>query len=238
MENDYLNEENVSEDDDFYDDKSFDEAHDEHEKPQQLEKGQKIAAISLAVFGVFIMIVWMAQFKNNLVSPLDSSRKSNNEIQQEAVCIGPECAGEDENLRFKDTDQDGLTDYDEINIYKTSPYLEDSDSDGLSDSAEISSEEDPNCPVGRDCYGSGLLSDEAEETDVESENLIPIDDSLIKAPVNISGDQEQDLNKILQGGGDAGSIRQALLDFGMDAETLNQISDEDLMASYQETLKQ
>jgi hypothetical protein len=244
MQNDYLNEDIDKGSEDVYND-SFDETQDrenedeEREEPQQLQRGQKITAIFLAIFGVFVIIIWMVQFKNNLVSPLDSNRKNNvNNTEQEAVCTGPECTGEDENLRFKDTDGDGLTDYDELNIYKTSPYLEDSDSDGLSDSAEINNEEDPNCPVGRDCYGSGLLSDEIEETEVENENLIPVDDSLLKAPVNTSSVQEQDLDKILQGSGDANTLRQALLEFGMDAETLNQISDEDLMSSYQETLSQ
>src|SRR3989344_3458461 len=48
-------------------------------------------------------------------------------------------------LSVKDTDGDGLNDYDELYIYKTSPYLEDSDSDGVSDSAEIQKGTNPNC---------------------------------------------------------------------------------------------
>ena len=36
-------------------------------------------------------------------------------------------------LSTRDTDQDGLSDFDEINIYQTSPYLKDSDSDGVDD---------------------------------------------------------------------------------------------------------
>ena len=37
---------------------------------------------------------------------------------------------QDLELRKKDTDRDGLNDYSELKIYKTSPYLADSDSDG------------------------------------------------------------------------------------------------------------
>ncbi|MBI5465864.1 MAG: hypothetical protein HY974_01075, partial [Candidatus Kerfeldbacteria bacterium] len=33
-------------------------------------------------------------------------------------------------LQTKDTDGDGLSDYDELYIYRTSPYLPDTDSDG------------------------------------------------------------------------------------------------------------
>lgn len=54
-------------------------------------------------------------------------------------------------LRTKDTDGDGLNDWDELNTYKTSPYVADSDSDGVSDSSEIALGQDPNCPKGRDC---------------------------------------------------------------------------------------
>jgi hypothetical protein len=37
---------------------------------------------------------------------------------------------DDEALKTKDTDGDGLSDWDEIHVYKTSPYLEDTDGDG------------------------------------------------------------------------------------------------------------
>lgn len=43
-----------------------------------------------------------------------------------------------ENLnRTKDTDNDGLSDYDELNVYGTSPYLEDTDLDKVSDYDEM-----------------------------------------------------------------------------------------------------
>lgn len=38
----------------------------------------------------------------------------------------------------KDTDNDGISDYDEIYVYKTNPLLKDSDNDGLSDLDELS----------------------------------------------------------------------------------------------------
>jgi len=62
-------------------------------------------------------------------------------------------AREAEALKQKDTDHDGLSDYAEINIYKTSPYLADSDSDGIPDAIEIAQGTDPNCPKGQTCGG-------------------------------------------------------------------------------------
>lgn len=56
-------------------------------------------------------------------------------------------------LQSKDTDEDGLSDYDELYRLKTSPYLSDSDSDGLSDGDEAAANTDANCPAGQTCTG-------------------------------------------------------------------------------------
>jgi len=53
-----------------------------------------------------------------------------------------------------DTDGDKLSDWEEINIYGTSPYLLDSDGDGLDDKTEIKSGSNPSCPEGKKCIGS------------------------------------------------------------------------------------
>lgn len=70
--------------------------------------------------------------------------------------IAPEVALEDrasiiEGLnRIKDTDLDGLSDYDELNTYNTSPYLEDTDLDGVSDYDEMLLGRDGEC-TGDNC---------------------------------------------------------------------------------------
>jgi hypothetical protein len=55
--------------------------------------------------------------------------------------------------KLLDTDHDGLSDYAELNIYHTSPYLADTDSDGVPDAIEIAQGTDPNCPKGQNCGG-------------------------------------------------------------------------------------
>lgn len=52
-----------------------------------------------------------------------------------------------------DTDRDGLSDAEEMNVYHTSPYVPDTDSDGLSDGQEVALGSDPNCPKGQTCQG-------------------------------------------------------------------------------------
>ena len=54
-------------------------------------------------------------------------------------------------MKTKDTDHDGISDYDELYVQQTSPYLADTDSDGLSDAVEVTQGTDPNCPQGKVC---------------------------------------------------------------------------------------
>src|SRR3989338_7451619 len=54
-------------------------------------------------------------------------------------------------LKQKDTDGDGLDDYNELYLYETSPYLPDTDSDGVPDGTETANNTNPNCPIGQDC---------------------------------------------------------------------------------------
>lgn len=50
-----------------------------------------------------------------------------------------------------DTDGDGISDYDEVNIFSTSMYLKDSDGDGITDDKEIKNGTNPNCAEGTQC---------------------------------------------------------------------------------------
>jgi len=199
---------------------------DANQAPEPLNKNQKIAAASLAVFAILIIVLWAAQLRNNIYGPFNSSPSGN--------LAATEATDQTQALKNKDTDGDGLSDYDELNVYLTSPYLADTDSDGLSDSAEIKNNTDPNCPQGRTCT-SGLIEETGGANNTASGTL----NSLLNQfgatnPTNPSASLNSEQLNALKNI-DAASLRQLLLQAGMDKTTLDKISDADLMTSYSET---
>ena len=219
----------------------------QNQPPQEpLNKNQKIAAASLAVFAVLIIVMWFAQLRSNIYGPFNSPAGQNQ--------IAADTQNSDEALKAKDTDGDGLSDYDELNIYNTSPYLEDTDADGFKDAEEVNGGTDPNCPKGKTCVG-GLLDDSNAATADASTSGSPV---LPDAGLNNLTGQNEALNSLLNQFGaaqsttaptadlsadqlnalkniDAASLRQMLIQAGMPKETLDKISDTDLLQSYSET---
>ena len=150
---------------------------------------------------LFVVALGAWQIKDTIFSPFERHPSG------EGSALFDESQNIDE-LRRKDTDQDGLSDFDELYVHGTSPYLPDTDSDGISDSAEIAAGKDPNCPKGQDCYTQTASSgdeSEAEESDLTDQEKA----SLI-----------MDL--------DPGELREMLIQAGVPQETLDQLSDEEL----------
>ncbi len=126
---------------------------------------------------------------------------------------------------LQDTDQDGLTDYDEINMYGTSPYLPDTDSDGYSDAEEINSGNDPNCPIGADCRTQRI--DEENSSSVQ-----PFEELAAPVPEELYGQQGVDILNL-----NNNDLRVILLESGqLTKDQLDSITDEQLQAIYQETI--
>lgn len=198
------------------------------QKPGQtaLSKQQKISLISLGVFTVLIIIFGILQFRYNLYSPFDYSRQIAANQKNNSGVISTTTT----DLTKVDSDNDGLNDYDETNVYATSPYLEDSDSDGFSDKDEILNSTDPNCPAGSVCTQISASPESSTTT-------IATPDSLdASAGATVTAEDQVALD-MLSGKSDPAVLRKLLLDNGMDKATLDKISDEDLVASYQESLK-
>lgn len=112
---------------------------------------QKLAITTLSVCCLFLIFGGMSQLRSYVRKPFQVSHAN----LAKAIQIRTQTYQDDDKqmkeLKLKDTDRDGVTDFDEQYVYRTSPYLADSDSDGVLDGQEIASGEDPNCPVGKNC---------------------------------------------------------------------------------------
>ena len=220
---------------DGYNDNDFKEEEDlnpNQDLGQNLGKNQKIAVGVLAVSAVLVIILWTAQLKNSINSPFAYNLQNSSQTGSSALD-----ANSAEVLQTKDTDNDGLTDWDELNTYQTSPYLEDSDSDGFTDAEEINNGTDPNCPAGRTCSFDNASAASSIENSLATSTSTDLNLDLDKAVNNSSPTQEEDLQKMLSGGSEVSALRKMLVEAGMDEKMLSEISDEDLMASYQKTLQ-
>jgi hypothetical protein len=116
-------------------------------------------------------------------------------------------------LEERDTDHDGLNDYQEIYQYYTSIFIEDTDSDGVSDFDEVNSGGDPLCPYGEDCNLLALITPKTKIAEV-------IED------IKLDGDLT--LQEAI-----AADFRKILLESGVPQEDIDKLTDEDLLELFQ-----
>ena len=126
-------------------------------------------------------------------------------------------------LQDRDTDLDGLSDYDELYVLKTSPYIADSDSDGISDFAEADLGSDPNCPEGETCGSSVSATNVNLSTATENIFLDLAPETAISELPN-AADLTPD------------ELRAALREVGVPDTDLAGVSDDQLLQLYQEAL--
>ncbi len=199
-------------------------------EPQKSGKGQKIAVGALAIFAIFILFMWSSSLKQSISSPFTYQGEIPKESSKSATCESGDCQFE-ENLKLKDTDQDGLSDWDELNVYGTSPYLEDSDSDGYTDKEEILKNQNPSCPVGRECKEFSNTESSGGTNALDLSRLEGLDASSLISGLEDS--QEDSTSSKYKG------IRELFLASGQfDEEFLNQFTDEQLFEAYQATLSE
>ena len=190
----------------------------------------KTGLIILSIFSLVIIVFWFLQMQANIKGPFqlgdEYSSLSRDNTNNIGTCSGPDCLNES-TLREQDTDNDGLSDWEEANIYGTSAYLADSDSDGISDITEIENGTDPNCAEGTNCDVNQVNSNIDVEAELNrlSENITVPEDEAI-------------LEEALSGNIDADSLRSLMLESGVEADLVESFSDEELMSLYQETLSQ
>ncbi|HWQ99252.1 MAG TPA: hypothetical protein VN397_00190 [Candidatus Methylomirabilis sp.] len=121
------------------------------ERWRSLTREQKLSVGVLGVCGLIAILFSFVRIRNAIIRPFTTPvsllvelRKKFGPTEQEIV----------EQQKRTDTDGDGISDFEELNVYKSSPYLRDSDSDGDPDNLEVAKGTDPNCPKGKTCVGT------------------------------------------------------------------------------------
>jgi hypothetical protein len=180
-------------------------------EPPPMVKNQKIMLAVLGFLGIAVLVLAVIQMRNLIKIPWPNSLLTQDNVSPYFKDNSNTEDADVTTLKNKDTDADGISDYDELQTYKTSPYLADSDSDGFSDKEEIVAGDDPNCPKGQVCFSSST-GQTVESGDYTAKSVyVPT----------------------------AAELRQLLLDSGnLTQEQLSQFSDADLIGFYQEMMKE
>jgi len=186
-------------------------------------KPKTLLTLILAV-GLTGIILGFVQLNNTISSPFSDLGESPSERTQEREELAV--------LVNKDTDNDTLTDFDELYIYHTSPYIADSDSDGLNDDIEISLGQDPNCPEGKKCVtapATSVTNELANQFGITENN---------NALLNLNVNSSQLTNNPSAEEVSLDELRTTLLGAGIPAETLDNIDDDALRQMYADVLSE
>ncbi len=189
------------------------------EQPNQnsLSNEQKIGFVLLLAFSILAIGLGILQIRNTMYGSFALNNQVPANLKDQVDTIDA--------LRFRDTDRDGLSDYDELYVYGTSPYLADTDGDGIPDGVEVKNGTNPNCAEGTDC---SIMSSKTElatstvDAGVDS-STIPNDPV---PPV-------LDIQAAMQ---DPAQVRKMLISAGVQAEVVNKVSDGDLLQMVKELM--
>lgn len=212
----------------------------------RMEKERKVALIVLGIFSVVILTALFWNLSSSIKNPVSAKKMVLKTDESKKTCTDGSCAvsgdslsADNIELKNKDTDKDGLSNWDELFIYGTSPYLEDTDGDGLSDSEEINVyKTNPTCPEGQVCSGTLTQGDAQENVSVGDDisGLYDLLNSLEESDTstNTSTTSNNPTSSSSNLNIDPAQLRSLLLENGFSKEDLDAISDADLLKIYQE----
>ena len=204
------------------------------QKEQELSNEQKAAFVLLTFLGLGGVVLGFLSFGANIRRPFDIQlAKSANEAPY--LTLDQREAAEKEAQKTRDTDSDGLADYDELYVFRTSPYISDTDSDGIDDKTEAYAGTNPNCPEGKTCSGSVATSDAANTS---SAAIVDLPGSSLSNPAlaqqfNTPEDIQNYVKSIT-----VAQIRASLTAAGVPQDKLDAITDEEMKKLFEQTITQ
>jgi hypothetical protein len=192
---------------------------------------EKLVIAAVAAIGLVTVVFGFMSLRRSIVAPFAGQGagdyKTPSQLQAEAL----------EALKTVDTDSDQLSDYDELYIFRTNPYLDDTDSDGIIDSTEIAASSDPNCPQGQTCRVAslepgtgGAVGGGSASEDVSVEDLTPEQQAtlafieLFGDPTQLTREQAESTVRELP----EQKLRDFFIAMGVPAETVDDADEETL----------
>ncbi|MBU0625752.1 hypothetical protein KKF05_05435 [Patescibacteria group bacterium] len=190
----------------------------------------------MMIIGITTLVFGFFQMHRAISEPLEIEGnvkfKTADELEEERLA----------QMKEQDTDADGLNDYDELYLFRTSPFLADSDSDGLDDGTEVAQSSDPNCPQGKSCRMAGSTpadSGEVAGLPTTPPNISPDEETMLLAMEKVFGGltemTPESMNQRLQEL-TADELRQFMLDIGVPEDMLQQTDDATMRQLLAETL--
>ncbi len=187
----------------------------------ELSLEQKVGFLLLMILGVGGLTLGFRSMHSSLYRPFEEQVMEY--AGQDFLTSSEAEEKQKEEQKKIDTDGDTLSDYDELYVFKTSPYLLDTDSDGYSDDVEVFSSNDPNCPMGSDCTAISAETagdDEVDTTemlegvgvDVEQVESLQTQEEIMAYFTSMTPEQ----------------IREMLLEAGVTQEEIDALSDEEI----------
>lgn len=202
---------------------------------------QKVSLGLLGVGGLLALVLSIQHVGASVFNPFTVSKAKFEQARVSINQLDPSQLQEEEAKR-RDTDGDGLSDYDEQNVFQTSPYLRDSDGDGISDNAELAAGTNPNCATGKTCsspavdysklssdtpFLGGKIENTGDQFYAALQEGVNAQKGILKQQGSTSTDLEAGLVR------DPAAIRKLLTDSGqVDADVLKNITDEQLLQIY------
>ena len=195
----------------------------------ELSAEQKVGFLLLMILGVGGLVLGFRSMHTSLYRPLEEQMLSY--AGKDFLTSSEAEEKQKEEQKKIDTDGDTLSDYDELYVFKTSPYLSDTDGDGYTDDVEVFSNNDPNCPMGTDCLATS--SEAAARGDVDTGALLE--------SVGVDAEQVESLQtqEDIMGyftGLSVEQIRAMLLEAGVSQEEVDALSDEEVQALFDASL--
>ena len=179
---------------------------------RKISREQKIGFVLLLAFGIIAVGLGFLQIRNTIYAPFALNSTVPADVK--------DAVNDTASLQYRDTDGDGLSDFSELYVYSTSPYLQDTDSDGIDDKTEVLGGKNPLCAEGSpNCTNAIYNENMANESNTTSSIngvSVPTDPGAVPNFMQQIQDPKQVREMILAGG-------------AVTKEVLDQIPDDVLM---------